>query len=169
LIFGGYFSSRWVENIREDKGYTYGSHSMVEHSVAGSCLTLAADVGTEVTAPALMETLYELGRISCLAPEEDELTQARQYALGTLQLGMSTQAGIAGLVSTYAGFGLRLDYLADHAARIARATRDDVAAVGAKYMAPTGAVGIVLGEADRIMEPLSALTDVVRTGDESAA
>ncbi|WP_162907818.1 M16 family metallopeptidase, partial [Allorhizocola rhizosphaerae] len=34
LVFGGYFSSRWVENIREDKGYTYGPHSMIEHSVA---------------------------------------------------------------------------------------------------------------------------------------
>ena len=36
LVFGGYFSSRWVENIREDKGYTYGPHSLIEHSVAGS-------------------------------------------------------------------------------------------------------------------------------------
>ena len=52
LVFGGYFSSRWVENIREDKGYTYGPHSLVEHSVAGSSLVLAAEVATEVTAPA---------------------------------------------------------------------------------------------------------------------
>ena len=36
LVFGGYFSSRWVENIREDKGYTYSPHSAIEHSIAGS-------------------------------------------------------------------------------------------------------------------------------------
>ena len=111
LVFGGYFSSRWVENIREDKGYTYGPHSLVEHAVAGSALVVAAEVATEVTGPALLETLYELGRLASLPPKEEELEQARQYALGTLQLGMSTQAGLAGLVSTYAGFGLRLDYL----------------------------------------------------------
>jgi predicted Zn-dependent peptidase len=35
LVFGGYFSSRWVENIREDKGYTYGPHSVIEHNIAG--------------------------------------------------------------------------------------------------------------------------------------
>lgn len=168
LIFGGYFSSRWVENIREDKGYTYGPHSMIEHNVAGSSLTVSAEVSTEVTAPALLETYYELGRIASLPPEEEELTQARQYALGTLQLGMSTQAGIAGLVSTYAGFGLRLDYLADHAASLAKASREDVAEAGARYLAPAKAVAVILGDADRISGPLSALTPLTRVPCEAA-
>ncbi len=111
LVFGGYFSSRWVENIREDKGYTYGPHTSIEHFVAGSALVVAAEVATEVTGPSLLETLYELGRIASLPPGEEELEQARRYALGTLRLGMSTQAGLAGLASMYASFGLRLDYL----------------------------------------------------------
>src|SRR6185369_4738910 len=73
MIFGGYFSSRWTENIREDKGYTYSPHSVIEHSIAGSSLILAADVATNVTAPALLETAYELGRIATVAPKQDEL------------------------------------------------------------------------------------------------
>ncbi|HEX8628501.1 MAG TPA: pitrilysin family protein [Catenuloplanes sp.] len=162
LVFGGYFSSRWVENIREDKGYTYGPHSAIEHSVAGSALTVSADVATEVTGPAFLETVYELGRLASLPPKDDELEQARQYALGTLQLGMSTQAGLASLASTYAGFGLRLDYLAQHAARLAGATRDDVAAVAARYLAPSRAVTVVLGDAARIEAPLAALAEVER-------
>jgi zinc protease len=166
LVFGGYFSSRWVENIREDKGYTYGPHSMIEHSVAGSSLVVAAEVATEVTAPAMLETLYELGRLASLPPGEDELEQARQYALGTLQLGMSTQSGLASLAASYAGFGLRLDYLAEHAARLARATRDDVAAVAARYLAPAKAVSVVLGDADRIESGLAALTPVTRVAAE---
>jgi predicted Zn-dependent peptidase len=162
LVFGGYFSSRWVENIREDKGYTYGPHSLVEHNVAGSSLVVAAEVATGVTGPALLETLYELGRLASLPPKEDELEQARQYALGTLQLGMSTQSGLAGLVSTYAGFGLRLDYLAEHAARLARVSRDDVAAAAAQYLAPSRAAAVVLGDAELIEKPLAALTAVTR-------
>ena len=167
LVFGGYFSSRWVENIREDKGYTYGPHSNVEHAVAGSALILAAEVATEVTAPAMVETLYELGRLASLPPKQDELDQARQYALGTLQLGMSTQAGLAGLASTYAGFGLRLDYLAEHAARLAKATQDDVARAAAQYLAPAKAAAVVLGDADRIEGPLAALTSVTRVSVEA--
>ncbi|SBT50970.1 M16 family metallopeptidase [Micromonospora narathiwatensis] len=160
LLFGGYFSSRWVENIREDKGYTYGPHSVVEHSVAGSVLIAAAEVATEVTAPALLETTYELGRLAALPPKPEELEQARQYALGTLQLGMSTQAGLASLTSAYAGNGLRLDFLAEHAARLAKATVDDVAEAAARYLAPAKAVTVILGDAERIAGPLATLTEV---------
>ena len=95
LVFGGYFSSRWVENIREDKGYTYGPHSLVEHSVAGSALTVSAEVATEVTAPALLETWYELGRMATLPITAAELENVRQYAVGSLALSISTQAGLA--------------------------------------------------------------------------
>ncbi|OLB81535.1 MAG: peptidase M16 [Actinobacteria bacterium 13_2_20CM_2_71_6] len=163
LIFGGYFSSRWVENIREDKGYTYGPHSLIEHSIAGTILVVSAEVATEVTGPALLETWYELGRLANFPPRQDELDQARQYALGTLQLGSSTQAGLAGLTSTYAGYGLRLDYLAEHAHRLARTTLDEVAAAAAKYLAPARGVTVVLGDAEKIEGPLTGLSTVERS------
>lgn len=162
LIFGGYFSSRWVENIREDKGYTYGPHALIEHSIAGSTLVVAAEVATEVTAPALLETWYELGRLASLPPETQELEQARQYALGTLQLGTSTQAGLASLISTYAGFGLRLEHLAEHTQRLASATVPDVAAAAATYLAPAKAVTVVLGDVERVQPKLATLAAVER-------
>jgi predicted Zn-dependent peptidase len=160
LVFGGYFSSRWVENIREDKGYTYGPHSAIEHSVAGSALIVSAEVATEVTGPAMLETLYELGRLASLPPKEDELEQARQYALGTLQLGVSTQSGLAAVAIAYAGVGLRLEFLAEHAARLAKVTRDEVAAAAATYLAPARAVSVVLGDAGRVEAPLAVLGPV---------
>jgi len=163
LVFGGYFSSRWVENIREDKGYTYSPHSVVEHSAAGSAIILGAEVATEVTAAALLETWYELGRLATTAPGEDELEQARQYALGSLLLGMSTQAGLAGLASTYAGFGLRLDFLAQHAARLGSASRDEVARVAAEYLAPAKAATVLLGDAGVVAGSLATLDTVELT------
>jgi predicted Zn-dependent peptidase len=164
LVYGGYFSSRWVENIREDKGYTYSPHSAIDHSIAGSTVLLAAEVGTEVTAAALLETWYELGRLATVPPGEEELEQARQYALGSLLLGMSTQSGLAGLTSTYAGYGLRLDYLAEHARRLAGATREDVHRVAATYLAPARAVTVILGDAAQVEGPLTALSTVERAG-----
>ncbi|MFI5931717.1 M16 family metallopeptidase [Actinoplanes sp. NPDC051494] len=165
LVFGGYFSSRWVENIREDKGYTYGPHTAIEHYLAGSDLVVAAEVATEVTGPALLETVYELGRIASLPPGEDELEQARRYALGTLRLGMSTQAGLAGLASIYASFDLRLDYLTDHSAALSAATREQVAEVAARYLAPAKAVTVVLGDADKVEAQLATLTTVERSAE----
>jgi zinc protease len=162
LVFGGYFSSRWVENIREDKGYTYSPHSGVEHSMAGSVLSLQTDVATDVTAPALVETWYELGRIATGAPTDEELEQARQYAIGTLLLGVATQAGIAGLATTYAAYGLDLSYLTTYSAGLAQATRDEVAAAAAKYLAPANAVTVILGDADRIGASVAALGPIER-------
>ena len=162
LVFGGYFSSRWVENVREDKGYSYGPHTSIEHYIAGSALQVSAEVATEVTGPALLETLYELGRIASLPPGADELEQARRYALGTLRLGMSTQAGLAGLASMYASFGLRLDYLPEYSAALSSATAEQVAAAAARFLAPAQAVTVVLGDAEKIEAPLSALTAVER-------
>jgi predicted Zn-dependent peptidase len=167
LVYGGYFSSRWVENIREDKGYTYSPHSAVEHSVAGSTVVLSADVATEVTGPALLETWYELGRLASVTPEEAEVEQARQYALGSLLIGMSTQSGLASLASSYAGHGLRLDFLATHAERLAAATTGEVARVAGTYLAPAKAVTVVLGDAAMIETSLERLSTVERFGDDA--
>jgi zinc protease len=163
LVFGGYFSSRWVENIREDKGYTYGAHSIVEHSLAGSSLILSTDVASDVTAPALLETWYELGRVALMPPAADELEQARHYALGSLLLGMSTQAGLAGLASTFAGYGLRLDYLTGHAERLATASIEDVSAAATRYLAPAKAATVVLGDVSVVEGPLRAMSTVELT------
>src|SRR5262245_2570178 len=135
---------------------------MIEHSVAGSALTVSAEVATEVTAPAMLETYYELGRLANIAPKPEELEQARQYALGTLQLGMSTQSGLAGLASTYAGFGLRLDYLAEPASRLWAVRLADVAAPAHRSLAPAAGVGVGLGDAAQVGDGLATLGPVVR-------
>ncbi|HEY1486633.1 MAG TPA: pitrilysin family protein [Micromonosporaceae bacterium] len=163
LIFGGYFSSRWTENIREDKGYTYSPHSAIEHSIAGSMLALQTDVATDVTAPALLETWYELGRLATLPPKPEELEQARQYAIGTLLLGTSTQAGIASLATMYAAYGLELSHLATYSGQLAKVTLDEVARVSAEYLAPSKGAVVILGDASKVESSLSGLASVERT------
>ncbi|HEY3715739.1 MAG TPA: pitrilysin family protein [Jatrophihabitantaceae bacterium] len=161
LIFGGYFSSRWTENIREDKGYTYGPHSGIDHHALGSTLQLQADVATEVTGPALLETLYELGRIASLPPSTDEVESARQYAIGTLALSTATQSGLASTLSSLAGVGLGPDWLAEHPRRLAKVTRDEIAAAAAEFLAPSRFATVVVGDAESVRGPLAALTSVV--------
>jgi predicted Zn-dependent peptidase len=160
LVFGGYFSSRLVENIREDKGYTYGPHSRISHGAAGSRLVIDADVATGVTAPALLETWYELGRIATLPVKPQELDDVRQYAVGTLALSIATQAGLASTLSALIGVGLGLDWLRSHPRHLAAVTLDDVCAAARRYLAPAGMVTVVLGEAAEISAALSTLAPV---------
>lgn len=169
LIFGGYFSSRWTENLREDKGYAYGPSSRIHHSAAGSTLLGSADVATSVTAAALVETLYELGRITCLPPGRDEVDQARQYALGATLVTMSTQTGLAKLASHLAGCGLRLDDLIAHSDRIASVDAGEIHAAAVTYLAPARAVTVILGDADQMAAGVAAVTPLeIRRSAKSA-
>ncbi len=84
-----------MENIREDKGYTYSARSALEFWPQTAAVTVAFDTTTPSTAPALLEARYEFGRISLLPPTADEVESARNYALGTLATSLSTQAGLA--------------------------------------------------------------------------
>ena len=158
LVFGGYFSSRWVENIREDKGYTYSPRSSIEHRTLGSTFVAATDIATDVTAPALLETFYELGRIASVPVGGAELEDARQYAIGTLALSIATQAGLASTISSLAGVGLGPEYLRAQPARLAAVTEQEVSAAATTYLAPSRMVGVIVGDVARIAEPLRVLT-----------
>jgi predicted Zn-dependent peptidase len=160
LAYGGYFSSRLVENIREDKGYTYGPHSRVSHSVAGSRLVIDADVSTAVTAPALLEIWYELGRMATLPMAPEELENVRQYAVGSLALSIATQSGLASTLSALIGVGLGLDWLREHPRRLAAVTLEETFEAAQAYLAPAGTLAVVLGEAAQIRSSLAALGPV---------
>jgi len=157
LVFGGYFCSRWVANIREDKGYTYSPHSSIDHPPAGSRIVAGADVATAVTAPALLETLYELGRIASVPVTQEELDQARRYAIGTLALGTASQAGLAGLVSQLAAAELGLDYLRDYPKGLEAVTVDDVLEAGARCYAPGRLTPVLVGDRAVIEDSLRGL------------
>jgi predicted Zn-dependent peptidase len=160
LVFGGYFSSRWVANIREDKGYTYSPHAQVEHPPAGSRVSISADVSTPTTAPALLETLYELGRVATTPVGQGELDQARRYAVGTLALGTSTQAGLASTLSQLAGAGLGIGYLRDYPKQLAAVTVDSALEAAGRYLAPNRLTTVLVGDVSQVEAPLRTLVDL---------
>ena len=160
LIFGGYFSSRWVENIRERKGFSYSPRSGLEHAALRSSFTVSADVATEVTAPAVLETFYELGRMASTPVTEAELDSVRHYAVGTLALSIATQAGLATTAAGLLGTGVELEWLSSHPARLAKVTVADVAEVAAEFLAPRKLVGVAVGDAGAITASLAGIVEV---------
>jgi zinc protease len=169
VAFGGNFSSRLVENIREDKGYTYGPHSRIDHAAAGSTLIIDADVATEVTAPALLEIWYELGRMATLPITATELADVRQYAIGTLALSLASQSGLASTLAALAGHGLGLEWLREHPRRLAAVTLEDAFAAAARYLAPAGVVTVLLGDAEKVAGAVGTLGPVAAAAADPAA
>ena len=83
-LFGGYFGSRLMSNIREDKGYTYGIYSSLSPYLNGGSLIIHTEVGRDVVEPAIKEIYHEMN-VLCNEPAEDEeLLLVKNYLLGNL-------------------------------------------------------------------------------------
>ena len=169
MIFGGYFSSRLVENIRERRGYTYSPRSSVDHQAAGSSFVVEADVTTEVTGPALLETWYELGRMALTAVTDSELDGARRYILGSMALSTATHAGLASTLSALIGAGLPAEWLAEHQQALGAVTVEQVQDVSLRYLAAEALTAVVVGDSGRITGPLQALAPISVTTDQDPA
>ncbi|TCO58682.1 M16 family metallopeptidase [Actinocrispum wychmicini] len=146
LAFGGFFSSRLVENVREDKGYTYHARSHLEFTPAGATLLIDTDTASDVTASALLEIRYELGKIVLSPPSESEVDIVRQYAVGQLLTATASQAGLASQIVGLATQGLGVDWLVAHPGRLAAVTVEQVAEAALEFFAPARWTGVIVGD-----------------------
>lgn len=160
LAYGGYFSSRLVENIREDKGYTYHARSYLEFTPSGATLLVDSDTASDVTAAALLETRYELARLGLVPPSESEVESVRQYAIGSLLTSTSSQGGFASQLSALVGVGLGTEWLREHPGRLARVTPEEVAEAALAFFAPHRFTGVVVGDAALLAPKMTALGGV---------
>lgn len=83
-LFGGYFGSRLMSNIREEKGYTYGIYSSTSPMAHGGSYIIHTEVGRDVIEPAIKEIYHEMDRMCNEQVEEDELLLVKNYLLGNL-------------------------------------------------------------------------------------
>ena len=83
-VFGGFFGSRLMTNIREDKGYTYGIYSYLVNNRQDSAWVISTEAGKEVCAPAIEEVYKEMNLIREEPIDEEELQMARNFAIGTV-------------------------------------------------------------------------------------
>ncbi len=83
-LFGGYFGSRLMSNIREDKGYTYGIYSSVTPYQNGGSLIVQTEVGRDVMEAAVKEVYHEMELLCSEVAGDDELLLVKNYLLGGL-------------------------------------------------------------------------------------
>lgn len=99
-ILGGYFGSRLMKNIREDKGYTYGISSSILTLKELCVLVIGTEVGAEFTSPALKEIYREIDRLRNEPVSEAELDLVRNYLLGELLRSFDGAFAIADSVTS---------------------------------------------------------------------
>ena len=83
-VFGGYFGSRLMSNIREEKGYTYGIYSSFASYPYGGFLEIAAEVGKEVRQKTLNEIEHEINLLRTEVIDAEELQIVKNYLSGKI-------------------------------------------------------------------------------------
>lgn len=83
-IFGGFFGSRLMANIREDKGYTYGIHSYLANLIQESAFMITTEAGKDVTEETIKEVYLEMKRLCEEPVSDEELKTTKNFMIGTL-------------------------------------------------------------------------------------
>ena len=83
-LFGGFFGSRLMSNIREDKGYTYGIHSYIQNHIGDSAWMISTEAGRDVCEATIQEVYYEMEELRNEPVDDEELQLVRNYLMGTI-------------------------------------------------------------------------------------
>jgi predicted Zn-dependent peptidase len=83
-LFGGFFGSRLMSNIREDKGYTYGIHSYILNHIAATAWMISTEAGRDVCEATINEVYHEMEELRNEAVDAEELQLVKNYLIGTI-------------------------------------------------------------------------------------
>lgn len=113
-ILGGYFGSRLMKNIREEKGYTYGIFSRIVNLKHGGYFIIGADVKKEFASDTVIETYKEIEKLKNEPVGEDELQTVKNYMTGKFLSGINTPFDLADKFKSVYLLGLNYDFYKDY-------------------------------------------------------
>jgi len=134
MILGGYFGSRLMKNIREEKGYTYGIYSSVHCWQSGGFIYISADVDNAYIDPTLEQIRLEMDRLRSEAVDEEELSMVKTYLLGqTLHL-LDGPFAKGQLIKNLKVAGRNLSQFEQSVEELKATTPDDLVKVAQEYL-----------------------------------
>lgn len=144
-VLGGYFGSRLMKNIREEKGLTYGIYASIHTLMRDNYLVIGADVNKENLELTFDEIRFELGRLSSEPVPQDELQTARNHFIGSLQAEVTTPFSHADKLKNILLYNLSPDYYTQLISRIDTISAEDLLKTADKYFSADSFYEIAVG------------------------
>jgi zinc protease len=133
IFGGGAFGSRLMQNLREDKAYTYGCYSDLQVTRDGSWLSASGSFRNDVSDSAITQLLYEFNRIAEGYVTDDELNLAKSVMAGSFARSLESPQTIARFALNIIRNNLDSDYYQNYLKRLEAITKDDVLNMAQKY------------------------------------
>lgn len=147
-LFGGYFGSRLMQNIREDKGYTYGIGSSISSLKYTGLWTLSTQVGTEVTQATLQEIRKELDILHQELASQKEIELVQNYLLGAMLGSLESIFSHADKFKAVYLSGMPLSYYSYYTEVIKSMDAKQVKDTAQRYFDLDNALEVVVGKVE---------------------
>ncbi|MFT4857580.1 MAG: zinc protease [Algoriphagus sp.] len=144
-ILGGYFGSRLIKNIREDKGHTYGISSGLAEIGDFNYWVISADVQKAHYQECLTEIFKEIANLIENPMEEDEIEVVRNYLIGKMLAGFSSTFDLLDQFKAVHFSGMDFTFFEEKLKFLKRFTAEDVQRIGKTYFSDKAFIEIVVG------------------------
>jgi predicted Zn-dependent peptidase len=145
-LLGGYFGSRLMTNLREDKGFTYGIGSAMIPMIHSGYFFISCEVGAEVTSNAIHQIRSELTRLMDQPVHDKELDLVRNYMIGAFIRGIDGPFAMADSYRDIMEHGLTNEFYYKMLETIRNITPNELRDLAGKYLDPSGMHLLVVGK-----------------------
>lgn len=145
-VLGGYFGSRLMSNIREDKGYTYGIGAGVYPLLDSAFFYIATEVGTEVTNAALEEIYKEIERLRTELIPDEELKLVKNYLKGAFIGSIENIFSHADKFKSVYLYNLNYDYYDRYFKLVDGVSSERLLHLAKEYLSPNSLTEVVIGK-----------------------
>ncbi len=145
MILGGYFGSRLMQNIREERGYTYGIYSAIVSLEHSGYFAIATDISTESLEDTLVQIRYELTKMATEHMPAEELNEVKNMILGELMRILDGPFGVTDVVIENIQSGMDAGYLDEFLQCVQCVTPERVSELVAKYLDPDSLTYVTVG------------------------
>lgn len=150
VLLGGYFGSRLMANIREEKGYTYNIYSTLDAMQFDGCFYIGTEVGNEFVPDTLTQIYHEMQQLREELVDEDELEMMRNYILGNYLTMIDGPFNVAELVRLLVTENLPFDELQNSVDRTLAISPEAIQAMAQKYLIPEKMSEVIVGDGTKI-------------------
>jgi zinc protease len=144
-ILGGYFGSRLIKNIREEKGLTYGIHSSIGSMKSADYLVIMADVIKANVDEVISEVYKEILKLQIGTTDTEEIETVRNYMIGNLLSHFSSPFELIGKFKSIHHAGLDFGFYEEQLAYIREFDMAKVMEIGSRYYNPENMIEIIVG------------------------
>ena len=156
-ILGGSSTARLFMNLREDKGFTYGSYSSASTSRYKGSFTATASVRNEVTDSAITEIIKEINLISTEGITDEELDAAKEKYVGSFIMSTEQPSTIANFATNIAKFNLPENFYEKYLENFQSVSTEDVKRVINKYLLKDNLRVLVVGKGQDVLSSLEKM------------